>query len=106
VVWLLGHGPARQVEIIERLERRRGRAVNPGTVAALVKPLLDVGILVRDRPRGPIAIRDRQQLAKLLQASMALTGGNGELDRAETERDSDELRRALVQVLPKAHEGT
>jgi DNA-binding PadR family transcriptional regulator len=96
VVWLLRTGPMRQVEIQRRLAEHRGKPVNPGEVSALLKPLLDAGIVVRERARSPIAVRDRQQVARLLQAAAALSRAHAEANRASAESDSDELRRALL----------
>jgi len=102
VFWLLRHGPARQVEILRRLSDYRGKPVNPGEVSGLIKPLLDAGVLLRARPRGPIEIRDPQQLARLLQTGASLSSALAAAGNEEARRDSDDLRRALLHELSDA----
>jgi DNA-binding transcriptional ArsR family regulator len=106
VVWLIEGGAARQVEICQRLASYRKKPVNPGEVSALLRPLLDTGILIRERPRGPIAIRDPQQLVRLLQATAGLSLTHAESGHSHAESDSDELRRALFRQIPESDTGS
>jgi hypothetical protein len=108
VLWLIEGGPARQVEICQRLAIHRNRPVNPGEVSALLKPLLESGILVRERerPRGPIDIRDRQQLVRLLQTAAELSLGHAQSSHSDAENDSDELRRAILHQIPGSNTGS
>jgi hypothetical protein len=106
VLWLIEDGAARQVEICERLALHRKKPVNPGEVSALLKPLLDSGILVRERPRGPIEIGDRQQLVRLLQTAAGLSLAHAQSTHSDAESDSDELRRALLHQIPGSNTGS
>ena len=96
VLWLIKHDSARQVELLQVLERNRGEAVNAGTVAALIKPLIDAGVLVRDRPRGPLYLRDRARTIQLLQAAAAISGDTADAGKKKADAVFDDLRRALV----------
>jgi DNA-binding PadR family transcriptional regulator len=102
VLWLIKHGPARQIELLELLEAERGGPVNPGTVSALLRPLLESGLLVRDRARGPIYVRDRDRTVELLQAAAAITSTRVDIDKAQAESTFDALRRAIFRVSPGA----
>jgi DNA-binding HxlR family transcriptional regulator len=106
VMFLLAHGPARQVEIRNRLEQLWGHSVNPGTVTALLKPLFEHGVVIRQGSRGPssrapIEIRDPQRVTALLQVAAAMSDEHANRDRAVTGRDVDGLRRALFRTLPE-----
>jgi DNA-binding transcriptional ArsR family regulator len=101
LLWLVS-GPMRQVELVRRLETQRRRVVNPGEVSALLKPLFAAGMLTRDRPRGPIAVVQREQLVRLLQSAAALSLAQAESEHAEVANDSAELRRAVLQQLPES----
>ncbi len=102
VVRLLSDGPARQVELQAYLADQRGTPVNPGEVSALVKPLLEAGILRRERARGPIEVADREQLARLLTTAHAMAEAISGARDTDIMRDFDRLRRAIIQPLPAA----
>lgn len=96
VLWLIKNGPARQVELLEVVEADRRGPVNPGTVTALLKPLLEAGLLVRDRPRGPISVKDPAQTMMLLRTAASINVDRVDEDKAHAERGFDSLRRAVV----------
>lgn len=97
VLWLIEHGPARQVELLQVLERNRNTTVNPGTAATLIRPLIDAGVLVRDRPRGPLYLRDRERTIDVLKAAAAISADSADSGKKRAEAVFDELRRAIVQ---------
>jgi hypothetical protein len=102
LVWLLDRGPMRQVDIRAELEQARASPVNPGEVSGLLKPLLEQRILVRaaGQSRGPISVRDPQQLTRLLQAAAALDVGTAQEQYESAKAREDELRRALMREIP------
>jgi DNA-binding transcriptional ArsR family regulator len=106
IVWLIEHGPARQVEILEYLAARRGSTLNPGVATILLKPLFEAGVVSRERPRGPIAIRDRERLVQLLQVASAMTVEYASTSREDADEDFEKLRRALLQAVPEADAGS
>jgi hypothetical protein len=105
LIWLLEDGPKRQVEIVTQLSAERKEAVNPGEVSALVKPLIAERLLVRARKRGPLQIRDRAQLVRLLQAAAALSLDVAQAGQEAVDDVSDRLRRAVLHELAEAEEG-
>jgi hypothetical protein len=105
VVHLLSVRAARQVEICRYLADHRGKPVNSGEVSALLKPLLDNGILARERARDPIEIRDRDQLVRLLHAAAALSSDHAATVGAEAGRNTNELRRALLHATSESDTG-
>lgn len=108
VLWLLKNGPARQVEILAALEDERGHSINPGAVTALLKPLLDSGVLHRDRPRAPIAVQDPQRTAAILRAAAFIADEYAEVGKRRATTDFENLRRALIREAPGTaeYEGT
>jgi DNA-binding PadR family transcriptional regulator len=98
VLWLIKHGPARQVELLRALETERKALVNPGAVTALLRPLLASGLLVRDRSRGPIYVQDREQTLNLLRAAAVIASKRVDADKAQANDSFDALRRAMFQV--------
>ncbi|HEV3046795.1 MAG TPA: hypothetical protein VGY13_05480 [Solirubrobacteraceae bacterium] len=96
VLWLIEKGPARQAELLKVVQEDRGEEVNPGTMTALLKPLIDSGLLIRDRPRGPIRVRDAAQTIVLLRAAAVINAGQVDADEGDVARDFDKLRRALL----------
>ena len=102
LLWVLAGGPKRQVEIVAQLAVKRGKPVNSGEVSALLKPLFEQGVLVRERKRGPISIRDRQQLIRLLQSVAAMTHDVRRAEEKAAADESDRVRRALLQGLSEA----
>jgi hypothetical protein len=106
VLWLMEHGPVRQVEILGALEGIRGETVNPGAVTALLKPLFESGILERARPRAPIAVRDPTQTAIVLKAAAAIGGEHADDRKRDADGDFEALRRALIAQAPVARSGS
>lgn len=96
VLWLLDHGPARQVEILEAVQRDRRRSINPGTITALLKPLLDSGVLVRDRPREPISVSDPERIVELLQSAALVATKQADTGKRRADSRFKTLRRKLV----------
>jgi len=107
-LWLLEHGPKRQVEILGAIEKERGQSVNSGAVTFLIKPLLDAGVLQRDRPRGPIAVRDPDRTVAILRAAASIADEHADVGKRRAATDFENLRRALIREAPEeeAGEGT
>lgn len=106
LMWILQGGPKRQVDIGVQLSAERGVEVNPGTVSALVKPLIAERVLVRSGKRGPLEIRDRTQLVRFLQAAAAMSKDSAHEDQADADELFDQLRRAVLRELSEAGEKT
>jgi hypothetical protein len=105
VIWLIAHGPARQVEILRYLETHRHVPVNPGEVSALLKPLFAANVLRRSGARGPIEITEADELVRLLQVVASLSVTLSEAAPQSAKESSDELRRAILRELPVADAG-
>jgi hypothetical protein len=105
VIWLLKHGPARQVEIQKALSEERGVKVNSGALTPILRPLLDAGILERQRPRGPISIRDAPRIATILREAALIAHDRAEAGRSRASADFEDLRDALIRAAPAAGVG-
>ncbi|MFZ1924869.1 MAG: hypothetical protein WAU42_01880 [Solirubrobacteraceae bacterium] len=94
VLYLMEHGPTRQVELGRALERAGilERSVGSGEMSQLVRPLLAAGLVVRDRPRGPLYLTKSQQIQRLITTASAISV-------AATSDSNDEAKQRHAQLM-------
>lgn len=103
VLYILDHGPTRQVELGQALEDAKvlgQRNVGSGEVSQLVRPLLAAGLLRRDRPRGPIRLANAQQIRHLISIASAVSVAVADDSSEEAGKRHSELMRRMAAGAP------
>jgi hypothetical protein len=97
VMHLAANGPTAQVAIGTALKESEipGGDISPGALTNLMRPLLEAGVLARDRPRGPLYLQHDEQIRRLLATASALTVATTSETSDVAHRRHSELMRAI-----------
>jgi len=102
MTYLAANGPSRQVDILNALRASDSEAakVSAGAMTQLLRPLLDAGLVARDRPRGPLSLVQGEQIGRLLTTASALAVATATDSSEDAHRRHSELMRAIASAVP------
>jgi hypothetical protein len=74
VLYLVEHGPTKQVDLGRALENAGmlGRKVGSGDMTQFLQPVIAAGLVNRDRARGPLYVTETQQIQRMIATASAL----------------------------------
>lgn len=99
VVYLLDHGPTKQVDLGRALEGAGilGRKVGSGDMHQFLQPLVAAGLVDRDRARGPLYVTETLQVQRMIATASALAVAT----TTDSNDDARERHLRLMQRLAK-----
>ncbi|MGA2469624.1 MAG: hypothetical protein ABSG64_02910 [Solirubrobacteraceae bacterium] len=101
VIYVASHGPTRQKDLATAIAASGlvPTSVNDGATSHLVRPLIASGLLIRDRPRGPLRLRYGDQTVRILTAASAIAVAIAADSSESAGRQHADLLRGLTKLV-------
>ena len=108
VMHLAANGPTAQADLGTSLKESKipGGDISPGALSNLMRPLLETGMVARDRPRGPLYLVHDEQIRRLLTTASALAVATTSDTSDAAHRRHSELMRAMSTALDARADST